>query len=126
MYIANPPKLSKDERKQMIKNDLKENLLPAVGVSVLCVGIDAIGKEGIKSDSFIKTVKNCAKSYTVEHRDMIKDFLKMIKLDKLNKYVDKIGNKTLFAGLFTISTLATVLLLAGLKQILFKTNSKKQ
>ena len=126
MYIANPQKLSKDERKQMIKKDIKDFILPAVGASVVCIGLDAIGKEGIKSDSFIKTAKNCAKAYTVEHRDNIKELLEMVKLDKLNKYIDKIGNKTLFAGLFTVSTLFTALAIAGVKQIFFKTNNKNQ
>ena len=119
---ANTVNMSKEERVAMVKEDLK--MLPvAAGVTAGYVGSHAFFDKTLRADTFMGTVKNCAKHHSQSGRAGLMSFLDFIKLGKLNKYVDKIGNKTFLAGLLAVDVAFNLLLINGLKSF-FKSASQ--
>ena len=123
--INNTQNLNKEEKKEMIKNDITKNVVPATAISTAWVAVEGIGKDRIKADSFIKTAKNCAKEYSKNNKEFLKDCFKFFKLENLNQYIDKIGNKTFFAGAFVASILLNIAVISGINQIFQKNNKTK-
>lgn len=85
--------------------------LPAgLCISSGCVAIRAI-KDECRSDSFVKTAKNCVKEYTVSNKTDIAEFTKFINLNKLAEKIAGVNNKIAFPILFGTGVLANAMLI---------------
>lgn len=112
--------LSPQERKDMIKNDLK-NIPAAIGLSLALTGLNGITKfeKTPKCDTFAKTAKaytiNCIKQTSIDTKNTLKFFTNLLKLEKFNKNIDKISDKKMFAVTFALETLASWLFISAFR-----------
>lgn len=96
------------------------NYLPAgIVATTACVGIRAfIGNN--RSDTFVKTIKNCAKAYTHENKQNLGDFFEFINMKKFGDKIKNVGNKKMFAFIFAADTLFTAITFAAIKDFFKK------
>jgi len=88
------------EQKKQNRNYFLTKALPA---GAIIFGADVFlrgSNEKNKADTFIKTVKNYAKEYTISNKkDFSSFFGEFLKMDKFGKWINKVGNKPMFAFL---------------------------
>ncbi len=105
------------------KTSLKNYLPFGVGISAASIASRALLKEN-RADTFVNTAKNCAKKYTASNKKDIVTFIgDFLKMPDIAKWIDKIGNKKMFAMLFTAGAVTNAWFLAWISNLFF--NKKK-
>lgn len=89
------------DRNAKVSNSHFYSFIPAgIAISAAAVGTRAIKKTN-RSDTFIKTTKNCAHKYTLENKKELTSFLgDFLNFKSFAQKVDKVGNKKMFALIF--------------------------
>ncbi len=86
-------------------------------ISAGSVALRAYPKEN-RCDTFVKTAKNAAKIYTRENKATISSFFKdFLKFEKAGNWINKIGNKKMFALLFISGAIAEAVFINALHSL---------
>lgn len=98
------------DRNAKVSNSSVINYVPAgIAISAISIGTRAL-KDVNRSDTFVKTAKNCVKDYTLGNKKDLTSFLgEFLNLKSFAEKVDKVGNKKMFALIFGVGALSNAL-----------------